>query len=293
MKDMVFEFQKELQSEVESLSSGKTDSVTFVNKTMQVSDSAVIKSNTFANSVKSTIIYSPDTSANAKERVLIAKEMMFQKLENLCFYETEKCLPDWMQFGNLYNMNTDEPDSYLHTPISIVNIFRRNSEKESNVYCYHMLKYVMLKITQENKIVSESAAVSKQSEPEPIQQQTPEPTPEPTPAPPITTAPPETPPKKKPLELYINLMADPKDPPRPPQKILFNQTVKKNVDSFKIRRDSGNGLIETVCVSENSTLDAIAASIKSELISDPYYKNVNVIINSTLNTIDYDNNDYR
>ena len=97
-------------------------------------------------STRSSIIYIPDNKTNAEERLKLAQELMFEKFENICYYETQNCLPYWIQFGFLYNIEMDDPNNYLYTPISIVNIFRRTEQKSDIVYCEHICKYAMLKL---------------------------------------------------------------------------------------------------------------------------------------------------
>lgn len=149
LKDMVFEFQKQAQSTVTNIASGKSDIVTFIDKSMKIAERAQMQSKKIGQSVRANTIYTPDSSENANERIKTAQEMMFNKFEQICFYETERCLPDWLQFGCIYNMEGDAQDDFsrfLYTPISIINIFKRISEKDTEIYCYHMSKYAMLKL---------------------------------------------------------------------------------------------------------------------------------------------------
>lgn len=92
------------------------------------------------------IIQVPDIEENAKKRLQIAKKLMFNKLERLVIYETDYCLPFWLKFGFIYNMNLEESEEYEYTPISIINNFRRTESKETEHTMIHSCKYVMLKI---------------------------------------------------------------------------------------------------------------------------------------------------
>ena len=91
------------------------------------------------------VMYS-DNKENASERVRIARETMIKKIECFSSYQTNDCLPDWMQFGKLYDMESDMTGIFLYTPVSIINVFHRYQEKELNTYCHHSMKYNMIKL---------------------------------------------------------------------------------------------------------------------------------------------------
>jgi len=100
-------------------------------------------------SARASIVYVPDTEKNAKKRLETAKDLMFNKFERMVIYETENCLPFWLQFGYLYNMEMDDPDEYRYTPLGIVNLFRRAEMKDDNLKMIHSCKYIMLKVIPE------------------------------------------------------------------------------------------------------------------------------------------------
>lgn len=120
------------------------------NKQTKVTTSQLQQQKT-KQSTRSSVIYVPDNKENAEERVNVAQELMFKKFDSICFFETENCLPYWVQFGFMYNMEVDAPDDYYYTPISIVNIFRRTEQKGQITFCTHLLKYAMLKLTLPEK----------------------------------------------------------------------------------------------------------------------------------------------
>lgn len=101
-------------------------------------------------SVRAKVIYTPDNDVNAAKRIQVAQELMFYKFEHFCFYQTDNCLPDWMQFGKIYDMESDNREAFLYTPLSIINIFHRTQEKEKATYCYHMMKYCMMKLMNDD-----------------------------------------------------------------------------------------------------------------------------------------------
>lgn len=95
-------------------------------------------------------IYSPDDIESTKKRFIDLKDFFMTKVDVSQVFEIAHCLPDWCQFGKLYNMdaNENEQDLFLYTPLSIVNIFHRNNVKEH--YCSHMVKTNMLKFIDED-----------------------------------------------------------------------------------------------------------------------------------------------
>jgi len=114
-------------------------------KKIKVTKKSQLQNQKIDQSTRATTIYIPDNKKNAETRINLARELMFKRFENICFYETQLGLPYWIQFGCLYNMN--DQNDYLYTPISIVNIFRRSEQKSNIVYCDHTCRYAMLKLT--------------------------------------------------------------------------------------------------------------------------------------------------
>jgi hypothetical protein len=92
-------------------------------------------------------IYAPDNEENAIYRFQNFKEFFIRKLDSIQTYETTNCMPDWCQFGNVYNMDLEDSTSFLYTPINIINIFSRINIKEH--YCNHLVRYSMLKFIDE------------------------------------------------------------------------------------------------------------------------------------------------
>jgi hypothetical protein len=110
--------------------------------------SSPIERNRFNQSSQHINIYAPDTEENAVYRFDNFKEFFMKKLDSIQIYETNNCLPDWCQFGHIYNMDLEDSTSFLHTPINIVNIFTRVNIKEN--FCSHLVRYSMLKFIDED-----------------------------------------------------------------------------------------------------------------------------------------------
>lgn len=87
-------------------------------------------------------IYCPDTVANGLTRFKQGSSLM-ANIASFDYYEMSDCLVDFPQFGYLYNLESENPEEYLYTPISIVNIFQRKIHREH--YLYHLAKTVMLR----------------------------------------------------------------------------------------------------------------------------------------------------
>lgn len=144
-KDIAYSLLKQTKASAPQLILKNSKDSIEIDKTKKFTDSQ-LQNSTTKQSVRASIIYVPDNKTNAEERMKIAKDLMFKKLENIEFYETENSVPFWMQFGYLYNMNVTSPYDYLHTPIGIVNIFRREEQRGDITHCTHMCKYIMLKL---------------------------------------------------------------------------------------------------------------------------------------------------
>lgn len=95
----------------------------------------------------------PDSKENSDTRVNTAKNLFNKTIEKIDEFSTNNCGFDWLQFGVIYPMNQNQPNEYLHTPISIVNLFHRENAKENILS--HMIRYQMIKfysqVPEENK----------------------------------------------------------------------------------------------------------------------------------------------
>ncbi len=98
---------------------------------------------TIPQSSQFTTLYSPDNPENSMIRFNEAKKFLNEIFENIIVYECNGCMPDWLQFGKLYNLEIDDVNSYLYTPLNIINIFQRKTKKE--IYQSHLIKFSMLK----------------------------------------------------------------------------------------------------------------------------------------------------
>lgn len=134
----------------------KHSSSSRINETEIVKDRVVkigeyidpIQKNSFGKSSQHANIYSPDDPDAAIKRFDKFKEFFLKKIDTIQIYETTNCIPDWCQFGRLYNLDSDDSMAFIYTPINIVNIFVRNNIKEH--YCTHVVRYSMLKFIDED-----------------------------------------------------------------------------------------------------------------------------------------------
>lgn len=88
-------------------------------------------------------IYSPDTIDNGQSRFDNAMKLLEDEILSLHYYEMSNCLPEFPQFGCLYNLEESNESNFIYTPLNIVNVFFRKNFREQ--YLYHMSKTVMLR----------------------------------------------------------------------------------------------------------------------------------------------------
>jgi hypothetical protein len=89
-----------------------------------------------------TSIYSPDDISFSSIRYDNCKELM-ENIKGIQYYEMANCLPDFPQFGEIYNLEEENRTNYILTPINITNIFVRKNVKENSLY--HLAKTVMIR----------------------------------------------------------------------------------------------------------------------------------------------------
>ena len=99
-------------------------------------------------------IYYPDKLQSAKDRLLDCVSLFTEHIDRLEYYETTNTSPEWLQFGKLYNIERDaktgiNANTYIHTPICIVNIFKRRQTKDNTLECIN--KYSMLRLVDPSK----------------------------------------------------------------------------------------------------------------------------------------------
>jgi len=99
--------------------------------------------------VTSLKVYYPDSLESAKTRIQDSMKMFTETIDRIEFYETTNSTPSWLQFGRLYNFEKDEKtainsNQYLHTPITIVNIFKRRQTRGNSLEA--ITKYAMLRL---------------------------------------------------------------------------------------------------------------------------------------------------
>jgi len=90
-----------------------------------------------------SILYCPDKPENGQTRFDNAVELISNKIMGIQYYEMSNCLPDFPQFGEIYNLEEENSSNFILTPLNIVNVFFRKIRKEQ--YLYHLAKTVMLR----------------------------------------------------------------------------------------------------------------------------------------------------
>ena len=151
-------------------------------------------------------LYAPDFDANNKDsvngcinRVKDCMSLFSNQIGRIEFFETTNTSPEWLQFGKLYNFERDQNTginkfAYIHTPVMIMNIFKRRQTKESTLECIN--KYIMLRLYGSGS----SAETAPSAIPE-----TPAPAPTELPPAPVTAT---TPPELKPVEVVDQAAVD-------------------------------------------------------------------------------------
>lgn len=99
-------------------------------------------------------IYYPDELKSAKERLRDCMDLFTEHVDLIEYYETPNTSPEWLQFGKLYNLEKDantgiNKNSYIHTPICIINIFKRRQTRDNTLECIN--KYSMLRLIDSTK----------------------------------------------------------------------------------------------------------------------------------------------
>lgn len=101
----------------------------------------------------------PDTPDGNKERSEAANKVFNEKIQQIDSFVTKNCGFDFPRFGVLYPMNEKRKNEYLHTPIAISNIFKRDNDKEPVLS--HTVNFLAVKFSPE--AASEGSSQSKSS----------------------------------------------------------------------------------------------------------------------------------
>ncbi len=89
-----------------------------------------------------TNIYCPDEVELGEERFEKGQQFM-SNFKGIQFFEITNSLPDFPQFGEIYNLEEENKKNYVLTPINICNIFIRKNMKENDLY--HTAKTLMFR----------------------------------------------------------------------------------------------------------------------------------------------------
>ena len=101
----------------------------------------------------------PDSDSGNSERNDAAHKVFSEKISQVDAFTTRNCGFDFLRFGVLYAFNEKRPNEYLHTPIAISNIFKRENDKETVLG--HTAKFLAVKFSAESS--SEGSSQSKSS----------------------------------------------------------------------------------------------------------------------------------
>jgi hypothetical protein len=92
-----------------------------------------------------------DNLEEAEKRIVDCVDLMQKQINQIEIYETINTSPEWLQFGYLYNLERDKKtgdnlNRYIHTPLSIFNIFLRQEQTIGKME--HIIKYAMLRFNE-------------------------------------------------------------------------------------------------------------------------------------------------
>lgn len=102
------------------------------------------------NRMTSINVYVPDNNIDeAEKRIIDCVDLFKAQINNIEYFETLNSTPDWLHFGKIYNLEKDpntmlNKESYIHTPIMILHIFRRRQTKETSLECIN--RFAMLRM---------------------------------------------------------------------------------------------------------------------------------------------------
>lgn len=142
--DMIFDEKKRFSSTIQKKSKGKQSEVTLIEDRVikLITGGELVKSES-GYSTNSSRLYVPDNYTNAFQRLNLTTSLLVDKISQLCFMEVDNGLPDYPQFGRIYNLDPESSANYSFTPLNICNIFIRKTGKEA--FLGHSVKCLMVK----------------------------------------------------------------------------------------------------------------------------------------------------
>ena len=90
-------------------------------------------------------LYAPDSKIKANERYEIVQKQAIDILRAFCTWEGFKCYPDVFQFDRRYNFSKDAKTESIHIPISIINIFKKETPNETKMHHGVRLQTIKMK----------------------------------------------------------------------------------------------------------------------------------------------------
>lgn len=139
--------QKSQAGKVNTQSNNKISIINNSNERYLVSKKSSLTGQTKAPSSNYQTYQIPDNDVVASQRLDLAKKNLKEKIDRIDEFATPNCSFDWLQFGQLYNLNKSKPNSFVYTPISIVNMFHR-IDSQSNVLG-HIVRFMMIKFKED------------------------------------------------------------------------------------------------------------------------------------------------
>lgn len=91
-------------------------------------------------------LYAPDELKVAKERFDTISEQLRKNFQAIYVFEMLNSHPDILQFNNIYNLDQNNTGDFNFVPLSIINIFRRESQQ---TFLKHSTQYQCLKYIDE------------------------------------------------------------------------------------------------------------------------------------------------
>jgi hypothetical protein len=113
------------------------------NRSQKFVENSIFSKKEYNYTRSQSTVYVPDNNDNATLRLNIFKDFMKNGITEIINFEIHKTMPDFPNFGMLYNLEEDARGEYIYTPFTICNIFSRNNIRERNLY--HSVKTMMFK----------------------------------------------------------------------------------------------------------------------------------------------------
>lgn len=140
--DLQFKYKKtDSKNSVPNMTVEKSTSNITNDRKVNVLKTSIIK--TEKASTEQTLLYTSDDIDTATKRLKIIKDQLIDNIEMVQYYYLRDTHLDFFQFGNIYNIDILDDGGYFHTPINLVNIFKRTTGRVPLLN--HHMHYQLLK----------------------------------------------------------------------------------------------------------------------------------------------------